>query len=325
MASDTEPRTSGTDRLSVRPLVQEDGRAVGLLMQEVCREFGAEPLLSVEATVQLFNTPWLERGAGLMLEDSTTIAGYGWARDSAWNGSRYVQVGLFLRNRYRAPASFQILTTPLLELARDISQRYHTPAALTYYRSVDTAHVAIVRAIGFSDMPVAMVGFRHDLKHIPEPRPPAGLSIRPARLPEEKSLLLSLNHQAFDNAAIQGEPLHEQYFDLLPSLAGFEPEQILIAELDRQPVGHAVLHFQPDKPHCGPELCEVAVLPKHRGRGIGPTLVHRLLVWCRSRGVGTVFTGSFSTNPAAAMYWRLGFRPDPIRTYFFFTKNLTDN
>jgi len=64
------------------------------------------------------------------------------------------------------------------------------------------------------------------------------------------------------------------------------------------------------------------VLPEYRGRSIGPNLVCRLLEWCRARGAHTTLTGTFSTSPAAAVYWRVGFRPDPFRTYYYFVKDI---
>ena len=83
----------------------------------------------------------------------------------------------------------------------------------------------------------------------------------------------------------------------------------LIATLDGSPVGAAWLRcFPASEPGYGfvderiPEL-SVAVLPQHRGKGIGSDLVKQLV-----DGVEAVSLSCDPENPAWRMYVRLGFQ-----------------
>lgn len=54
-------------------------------------------------------------------------------------------------------------------------------------------------------------------------------------------------------------------------------------------------------------LQDVAVLPSHRGRGIGAELIRRLAAHCTARGLEWV--GLVAEPGTTAFYARLGFRP----------------
>ena len=87
---------------------------------------------------------------------------------------------------------------------------------------------------------------------------------------------------------------------------------VLIAELDSEPVGYAVVELR------GPEetwatgdrvaqLETLAVLPEHRGRGIGTALVERFYEELRRIGVGHFVVGVIASNAdAVRFYERLG-------------------
>jgi GNAT superfamily N-acetyltransferase len=86
----------------------------------------------------------------------------------------------------------------------------------------------------------------------------------------------------------------------------------LVALVDNSPVGAAWLRwFSASDPGYGfvdestPEL-SVAVLPGHRGKGIGSLLLERLL-----DGVHSTSLSCDPQNPAWRLYLRLGFKPLP--------------
>ena len=86
----------------------------------------------------------------------------------------------------------------------------------------------------------------------------------------------------------------------------------LIALVDGAPVGAAWLRcFSASEPGYGfvdertPEL-SIAVLPAHRGKGIGSRLMERLL-----QGVDSTSLSCDQANPSWRLYVRLGFEPLP--------------
>ncbi len=88
----------------------------------------------------------------------------------------------------------------------------------------------------------------------------------------------------------------------------------LIAEEAAEPLGAAWWrHFQAGAPGYGfvdeaiPELT-AAVLPGHRGRGIGTALLEALDREARRRGINRLSLSVERDNPAVALYQRLGFR-----------------
>ena len=89
----------------------------------------------------------------------------------------------------------------------------------------------------------------------------------------------------------------------------------IVAEEGAQPLGAAWWrHYQADAPGYGfvdeatPEL-SAAVLPAHRGRGIGTALLGALEREARYRGIDRLSLSVERDNPAVALYQRLGFRP----------------
>jgi len=307
---------------SVRPLTRNDGRAAGLLTEEVLHEFGAEPMHSAEATERLFTTPWLEKGAGLVLEHSGEFVGYGWARASVWNGHRYVHVGLFLRKPFRTGESHRLLTEPLLELAVNVARKYHITDAVAFYRSIDLAHPSILRELGFCEHPVRMIGFRNDLKTIPDCPLPEGVRVRILKWPAEKQLFISLTQQVFDDRKQQGEPLHPDSLDFELTKPEFNPEQFLVVERLGKPVGYAILFAAREAQHLLYEFAELGVVPELRHQGLGRALLSQGLNWIKGQGAAAALIAVFSTNHSARLYWRLGFRPDPARTFNFFIRQL---
>jgi GNAT superfamily N-acetyltransferase len=312
---------TGRRHLRVRPLERVDARPVALLFQEISREYGTESQTSIEATEALFDTPWLCRGSALVLEDRERLVGMGWARDMEWNGQLYVDFALHLLESHRSPDIHPLLTDPLLDLAREVGKECGTDQALACYRSIDTDHHTLIRQLGFRDLPTTMIGFRHSLDRMPLVKPPRDIVFRPSRLPDELQPLIALGEQAFDDRKNMGEPMSVDYWKLAMKNDWFSPGQVIVAEHHGEPVGYAFVWVGAvDAKDVG--LHEVAVLPEWRNRGIGSALTVEALKWSRDRGSEALLTGAFSTNRSIAQYWRLGFRPEAIRTYYFFTRPL---
>lgn len=96
-----------------------------------------------------------------------------------------------------------------------------------------------------------------------------------------------------------------------------EPDAfVLIAQTDGRPVAYALVHFHDvaddhwvtrDR---WAELESLAVLPEHRGSGIGGSLMDRVHEELRALGIRELVMGVVSTNePALRFYARYGYRP----------------
>lgn len=79
-------------------------------------------------------------------------------------------------------------------------------------------------------------------------------------------------------------------------------------------IGYAVLWCIMDQG----ELANVAVVPRHRGRGLGVFLLSRVLEIARERGIETVFLEvRVSNERAVALYERLGFTDVGVRRGYY--------
>jgi len=95
-----------------------------------------------------------------------------------------------------------------------------------------------------------------------------------------------------------------------------EPDAFaLVALVDEQPVGYAVVHMRPPEETWATgdpiaELETLAVLPEQRGRGIGSALMKEVFEELRRVGVKQWAVGAISTNAdAIRFYERLGVLP----------------
>jgi ribosomal protein S18 acetylase RimI-like enzyme len=306
----------------VRPLRQNDARDVALLVASVHTEYGSKPAMSVEQTEQLFATNWLQNGAGLVLESGSQMAGYGFARPTRWKGLDSIQIGLTLRQGCRDHATYHFLTDQLLEIATELAAKYEIRYITVHYRSTDTIHPPVMREIGFEEHPVSMLGFRHDLTVVPRRPLPPGFVLRPAQLPAEKPTVLNLSGRTFDDRDRQGEPLSDTYIDFVAGKPEFDPQQILLVENAGDPVAYAIVDSAAYEDGGCFHIVEVGVLSGSRNLGIGSALLSHVLGWMKARGARAAFTSMFSNNHAATLYWRTGFRPDPLRTFRFFIRGV---
>jgi ribosomal protein S18 acetylase RimI-like enzyme len=305
----------------VRPLRQDDARGVALLVAGVYAELGSRPAMSVEQTEQLFATHWLQNGAGLVMERGSEMAGYGFARPTRWKGLDSIQLGLVLKRGCRDRETYHFLTDRLMETAIGLAAKHEIRFITIHFRSTDTFHPPVVRELGFEEHPVSMLGFRHDLNVIPRRPLPPGFVLRPARLPEENAVVLGLSGRTFDDRDRQGEPLSDTYLDFVAGKPGFDPQQVLLVENAGDPVAHAIVDAAAYEDGGCFHIVEAGVLPGSRNLGIGSALLSHTLGWMKSRGAHLALTGMFSNNHAATLYWRMGFRPDPLRTFRFFIRD----
>ncbi len=306
----------------IRPLVKEDAYAIGLLMEKIHSEFGCEPMHSLETTVRLFNTPWLENGTGFVIESAEAkILGYGWVRPSSWHCRNIIHLGLFLGTEAREEKVYVPLTNELLiNAATRIAKHSGINEVITFYRSVDPIHPQIICRLGFKKHPVSMLGFRHNLSINNTDTTTVDINIRPAQLPQEKILITWLGEKIFDDPVNQGEPVSETYLDLEMMNPKFSPEQFLIAEKNGNPIGYLLMFLSKDTEEVCYDIGEFGVVPGWRKQGVGLTLLKTALNWIKKQGAQNAFVASFSSNPAISLYWKLKFRPDPVRTYYFYTK-----
>jgi ribosomal protein S18 acetylase RimI-like enzyme len=95
---------------------------------------------------------------------------------------------------------------------------------------------------------------------------------------------------------------------------------LLLASLDKRLVGYALVHVTPaldtwagDTWETGDRIAELeslAVLPVHRGRGIGQALLDRCHQELEALGVEDIVVGVLAGNSGAIrLYERLGYRP----------------
>jgi len=110
----------------------------------------------------------------------------------------------------------------------------------------------------------------------------------------------------------------KRYFEMLGRMDGhFEKAQVLIAEMGGRLAGSVT--FYPDGSLSGQGewpprwagMLRLAVLPEHRGRGVGRALVEECIARCRKLGIETL--GLHTTewmDVARGMYERMGFVRD---------------
>jgi GNAT superfamily N-acetyltransferase len=145
------------------------------------------------------------------------------------------------------------------------------------------------------------------------------LRMRTAQRDEIQLLRALLFEAAFWRPNVARPPLEQALVD--PKLAryvedfGRHGDFGVVADEGAEPLGAAWWrYFQAHAPGYGfvdeatPEV-SAAVLPAHRGRGIGTALLEALAREARDQQINRLSLSVERDNPAAALYARLGFRP----------------
>lgn len=140
-------------------------------------------------------------------------------------------------------------------------------------------------------------GMHLDLASAPTPHPtPPGLVVRPAR-PDE----LDTAHDVFLTAFGVSRDLRPDFARLLAGPG--EASQPVLALLDDEPVGGGTLFVTGRTAG----LYDVAVLPGHRGRGLGTAVTAALVDAARDAGCTEAVL--HATELGVGVYERLGFEP----------------
>jgi GNAT superfamily N-acetyltransferase len=144
------------------------------------------------------------------------------------------------------------------------------------------------------------------------------LTIEPARESDVATVLafirdLAQYERLSDEVVATGEDLRRALFGPRPSA------EVLIARLSDEPVGFALFfhNFSTFLARHGLYLEDVYVLPEHRGRGVGRTLLQRVAKLAVDRGCGRVEWAVLDWNePAIRFYRDLGAIPMSDWTVF---------
>ena len=95
----------------------------------------------------------------------------------------------------------------------------------------------------------------------------------------------------------------------LAQLLGVERACVLVAEQDGQTIGMCTGQMVISTAEGGPSVLveDVIILPQHRGKGIGRSLMEALADWARSRGATRMqLLADKSNRPALNFYGRIG-------------------
>ena len=113
-----------------------------------------------------------------------------------------------------------------------------------------------------------------------------------------------------EGIAYSVERLHASYRELL---AHPEIGAIFVAEVGGVPSAYSVLAYSFDFEFGGRDafVCELFVLERHRGRGIGKELLDFVEAFARSQGVHALHLIVRRENRAQILYRRTGFNFDP--------------
>jgi len=310
------------EAILVRLLKKSDARAIGDLTISVRQEIGCDAFYALEEFENLFETPWLKNGVGLVLEKETKLIGYGWVSFSSWCKQDVIHLGLFLSPQAREECYYQLLIDALLNEGCNLAKKYNTNKLFFFSRAVDNIHPPILKKFGFSLHPVSMLGMYHSFVNLPRVPSPDKVTVRTSNFPDDQKILRTMSEFVYDDPPNQGEPLHESLLELETKNPTFKPEQVIIAEVANKPIGYLVMFLCKNIPNRAYEIIDFGVLPEWRRKGIGRWLLVLGLNWIKNQGASRAIASTLSSNPALGIFWQTGFRPDPARTYNFFIKTI---
>lgn len=146
------------------------------------------------------------------------------------------------------------------------------------------------------------------------------ITVRPARLPEDKAAILEFiwglqRYEAGFEYDRRLDPAYgeDQFADLM-KLA--EKGVIFLAEAEGKPLGWVLVIESASPPYVIPEervsaqICELFVAEEARGLGAGKALISACEDWARAKGHGVIRIGHLAENRlAAAVYEKAGYAP----------------
>lgn len=137
------------------------------------------------------------------------------------------------------------------------------------------------------------------------------VTLRPAA-DEDRSFMLSVyasvrepELEASGLPREQWGPFVEHQFEAQSqAYANYRDTSFEVVLVDGEPAGRLIVARWPEELR----VVDIALLPEHRGRGVGGELMRSLLAEADERGVkASIHVERF--NPAQRLYTRLGFRP----------------
>jgi ribosomal protein S18 acetylase RimI-like enzyme len=213
------------------------------------------------------------------------------------------------------------------EPARDV----YAAAAPAWLAAGARLHLALVPAVAAMLDPWYRLGFGQMQLHAVRepggsPRPlPAGVTVRRGGIDDLETAALATGtliweHQALSPAFTGLTPPDEDELraDWTETLQDADVA-FFVAERDGRVAGHTMLHPAGPDFGVGPKtlhLSTAAVLPDHRGRGIGTALAEHALAWAAEAGYACVDTDCRVPNLLSSRFWPArGFRPTFHRLY----------
>jgi ribosomal protein S18 acetylase RimI-like enzyme len=111
---------------------------------------------------------------------------------------------------------------------------------------------------------------------------------------------------SIESTVVPGSRMIEQLLELWANGSERQGAEASRVMLDRrgQVIGYAAVSM----PNGDAQIADLAVLPAHRRRGVGRTLLVRSMTACQQRGLDAVGAAITTRNPARQLYNQLGFR-----------------
>lgn len=146
------------------------------------------------------------------------------------------------------------------------------------------------------------------------------LTVRPARLPEDKPAILDFiwGLQRYEAEFEHDRRLDPAYGEDQFAYMMKEAEKgiTFVAEMEGRLVGWVVVIEQDNPPYVieeerlGAQICELYVAPEVRGQGAGQALIAACEDWARAKGHKVIKIGHLAENDrAAAVYGKAGYAP----------------
>lgn len=133
---------------------------------------------------------------------------------------------------------------------------------------------------------------------------------------DASAVVAILDSYAFDDVGGSEGLSPEVREQLIPALRQLSTTLVLLAFVDNTPVGTAVCFFGLSTFRAKPllNIHDLAVLPEHRGRGVGRALLHAVEEHARSKGCCKLTLEVQEDNPRArALYDSFGFEDVVVR------------
>lgn len=247
-----------------------------------------------------------ERDGWLAFDGAERLVGYGWAH--ARDGSDEIPFDVIATD----PVAAEWLLDRSCDRAREMGRAQGFDAVKVdkgIYRE-EVSMRSRLEARGFA----AVTTFqRMRIDHdgpVPTPEPPAGLTIREATDDDTRRVAYEVDKAAFADHFGFVPKRYDEWIELREVKSTFDWPQLVVAELDGQPVAICECNDQfVEDDDCG-YVSVLGTLPEARGRGVATYLLRRSFAADAAAGrAGTVLhVDSNNTTPAVGLYESVGMR-----------------